>query len=353
MSHPRLAPLPLSVVVEPGISALSTPPRAGAARASHSLFWRLFLPNALVLGVATAVLSLSPATLPFPSSLDKVLVLVGGLAVLLVVNLLLMRRAWRPLRRLTRLMHHVDPLAPGKRIPVYGGGTEVVELTAAFNRMLDRIESERLDYGRRMLAAQEGERRRVARELHDEIGQTLTALMLQLGSASRHASPQIRERLGEATETARSTVESLHRILRELRPEALDDLGLPSALATLADHVADRTGIEIGVDVDSALPVLTPEEELVVYRVAQESLTNVMKHANAKQAGLSLRAREDDVTLVVSDDGQGLNGARSSGTGIRGMRERAMLVGATLDVRSQPDHGVEVALRIPLNNSDR
>lgn len=313
----------------------------------HSLFWRLFLPNALVLGTATAVLSLSPATLPFPDSLDKVLVLVGGLALLLIVNLLLMRRAWQPLGRLTRLMHTIDPLRPGKRIPVYGGGSEVVELTASFNRMLDRIESERLDYGRRTLAAQEDERRRVARELHDEIGQTLTALMLQLGSTSRHAPQDIRDGLADATETARATVESLHRILRELRPEALDDLGLPSALATLADRVTERTGLPVSVELDDQLPLLAAEQELVVYRVAQESLTNVIKHSGASSAKLSLARKESGVCLAVQDNGCGMNGS-VPGNGVRGMRERALLVGGTLEIVGAVPHGVQIRLVIPV-----
>ena len=314
----------------------------------RSLFWRLFIPNALVLAAATAVLSVSPATLPFPDSLDKVLVLIGGLALLLVVNLLLMRRAWQPLQRLIRLMQSVEPLKPGRRISVHGGGSEVEELTATFNRMLDRLESERLDYGRRTLAAQEDERQRVARELHDEIGQTLTALMLQLGSTARHAPPEVKERLADATETARATVEALHRILRELRPEALDDLGLPSALATLADRVTERTGLPVSVQLDEQLPLLAPEEELVVYRVAQESLTNVIKHAQASHALLSLRRDRAGVSLCVRDDGQGMNGF-SPGNGIRGMRERAMLVGASLEIEPSAPNGVEVRLAIPVD----
>jgi two-component system sensor histidine kinase UhpB len=317
-----------------------------AGAGGRSLFWRLFVPNAVVLITATAVLALSPATMPFPDSVDEALVILAGLALLLVVNLLLMRRAWQPLGRLTRLMQNVDPLQPGKRIPVYGGGSEVVELTATFNRMLDRLESERLDYGRRTLAAQEDERRRVARELHDEIGQTLTALMLQLGGAARHAPGDIKESLADATETARATVEALHRILRELRPEALDDLGLPSALATLADRVTEQTGLPVSVGLDEDLPLLAPEEELVVYRVAQEGLTNVIKHAQASRAQLSLRADAGGVSLAVRDDGRGMNGT-GAGNGIRGMRERAMLVGASLELESPPDGGFEVRLLIP------
>jgi two-component system sensor histidine kinase UhpB len=320
---------------------------SNAASGGRSLFWRLFLPNALVLVAATALLSLSPATLPFPDSLDNLLVILGGLALLLIVNLLLMRRAWQPLERLTGLMQSVDPLKPGKRIPAYGGGSEVVELTASFNRMLDRIESERMDYGRRTLAAQEDERRRVARELHDEIGQTLTALMLQLASTARHAPADIRGGLADATQTARATVESLHRILRELRPEALDDLGLPSALATLADRVSERTGVPVAVELDDQLPLLAPEEELVVYRVAQESLTNVIKHADASRAKLSLMTEPGGVMLAVRDDGRGMNGA-PIGNGIRGMRERALLVGATLEIEPAAPRGLEVRLAIPI-----
>jgi two-component system sensor histidine kinase UhpB len=322
---------------------------AAPGASKHSLFWRLFLPNVLVLGTATAVLSLSPATLPFPDSLDKILVVVGVVGVLLVVNLLLMRRAWQPLGRLTRLMQSIDPLKPGRRIPVYGGGSEVVELTASFNRMLDRIEAERLDYGRRTLAAQEDERRRVARELHDEIGQTLTALMLQLGSSARHAPPDIKEELADATETARATVEALHRILRELRPEALDDLGLPSALATLADRVMERTGLPVSVELDDRLPPLAPEEELVVYRVAQESLTNVVRHSGASRAKLCLSSEVDGVSLAVRDDGRGMNGS-PVGNGIRGMQERALLVGATLEIQPAEPHGLEVRLAIPIES---
>jgi two-component system sensor histidine kinase UhpB len=222
-------------------------------------------------------------------------------------------------------------------------------LTASFNRMLDRIESERLDFGRRTLAAQEDERRRVARELHDEIGQTLTALMLQLGSTVRHAPPDIKTSLADATETARATVESLHRILRELRPEALDDLGLPSALATLADRVTERTGLPVSVQLDDRLPPLTPEEELVVYRVAQESLTNVIKHSGASRATMSLRGQLGGVALAVLDDGRGLNGSHP-GNGIRGMRERALLVGATLEIAPAVPRGLAVRLLIPIDS---
>jgi two-component system, NarL family, sensor histidine kinase UhpB len=321
--------------------------RGDLARDSRSLFWSLFIPNALVLAAAVATLSLSPAQVPHPSSLDSIGVLAGGLSALLVVNLVLMRRALRPLSRLTALMRAIDPLKPGRRVAA-SGAAEVVELADAFNQMLDRIESERIDYGRRTVSAQEEERRRVARLVHDEIGQTLTALMLQLTSAERRAPDELKPPLADATETTRSTLEGLHELVRQLRPEALDDLGLESAIVTLAARVSDRSGLDVEVAIDPALPALTPDQELVVYRVTQESLTNVMRHAAATRAAVSLRHDATGVTLVVRDNGHGLNGAWRQGGGIRGMRERALLIGASLEIREvAAGAGVEVQLEMP------
>jgi two-component system sensor histidine kinase UhpB len=320
--------------------------RQGRTSEPPSLFWTLFIPNALVLAIAVAVLSVSPAHVPPPTSITSVVAVLAGLSALLVVDLLLMRWALRPLRRLTELMRAIDPLRPGRRVA--GGGTrEVLELAEAFNQMLDRIESERINYGRRTVAAQEDERLRVARLVHDEIGQTLTALMLQLTSAGRRAPADITPVLADATETTRSTLEGLHELVRQLRPEALDDLGLESAIVTLAHRVSERSGLDVGVEIDPGLPSLTDEQELVVYRVTQESLTNVMRHANASRVTISLAHGPGTVALRVRDDGQSMHGVRRQGGGIRGMRERAMLIGAALDIRDGPASGVEVRLSIP------
>jgi two-component system, NarL family, sensor histidine kinase UhpB len=147
---------------------------------SVSLFWRVFAINAAVLVGAVAVLALSPATVSSRINAGEVAVLGAGVLAVLAVNLLAMRRVFGPLEQLTTLMRRVDPLAPGQRIEVERQAAEVAELSHAFNDMLDRLELERRDSGRRALDAQEDERRRMARELHDEIGQTLTGVVLQL-----------------------------------------------------------------------------------------------------------------------------------------------------------------------------
>jgi two-component system, NarL family, sensor histidine kinase UhpB len=263
----------------------------------------------------------------------------------------LLRRALAPLERLTRLMRRIDPLAPGQRIESEAGDEQVVALTQAFNAMLDRVESERRDSALRALAAQEAERRRIARELHDEIGQTLTALVLRSETIARRGPKELRGDLEELREAARQGAEDVRLIARRLRPEALDELGLQSALLALSASVVEQSGVDVERSLESDLD-LTAEEELVIYRVAQESLTNVVRHANASHVKLILRRREGDVVLVVSDDGIGLPPtAEDDATGIRGMRERALLIGADLIVRAAEPHGTEVRLRLPMSAS--
>jgi two-component system sensor histidine kinase UhpB len=301
--------------------------------------------NAIVITAAVAAIAFSPATIPAPVTVQSALYVIAGLLVVLVANLVLLRQALRPLRRLTELMRRVDLLEPGERIAV-SGDAEVVELSEAFNDMLERLEDERRDAASRALYAQEGERLRTAQELHDEIGQRLTAVLLQVEQAIRIAPESVRPQLREVRETARGSLEEARRISARLRPEALDDLGLLSALGVLVDRLSEQTGLPIETAFPSSLPVLDPESELVLYRVAQEALTNAMRHAGADRVLLTLAAEDTRIRLVVQDDGVGLNGA-PAGSGLRGMRERAMLIGARLSVRDRPGGGVEVGIDVP------
>lgn len=315
-----------------------------------SLFWRVLAVNVAVLAVATTALALSPATVSQPVAVREAVVLTAGIAAMLFANAVLLRRATAPLARLTRTMRAVDPLRPGHRLPTDDAVAEVAALTASFNDMLDRLESERRDSARRALAAQEGERRRVARELHDGVGQELTGVVLQLERTVRETPPgTVRDLVGESREAVRGSLEDVRRIARELRPEALDDLGLRAALAALVSTVATRTGLEIDARISADLPELGPDIDLVVYRVAQESLTNVARHADAEHVRLTLDAQDRLLALRVADDGRGMetpSGAQLNG--IRGMRERAVLVGAQLAIESAPGRGTVVRLSVPL-----
>lgn len=314
------------------------------------LFWQIFVPNALILVTAGGILALSPATVSRPVVQGEVVVIVIGLSLMVLLNWALIRRAVAPVERLTRVMRAVDPLHPGQRVSPTGESAEIAELAAVFNAMIERLETERRESAQRMLAAQEAERSRLARELHDEIGQSMTGLMLQVGHTAAHAPEGIQDELGETREAARSLSDELRGIVRRLRPEALDDLGLGSALIALVDQFSDQTGIKVRRRLEAEVPELSAEEELVIYRVAQEGLTNVARHAHASEVELVLERAPYGVTLRVIDDGRGLDGA-PPGAGIRGMRERALLVGAELSIASDAGRGVAVTLDVPAESA--
>ncbi|MGW4758347.1 HAMP domain-containing sensor histidine kinase [Streptomyces chartreusis] len=318
-----------------------------------SLFWRIFGLNAVVLGIATALLLWAPVTVSVPVLLTEAMILVGGLAVMLVANGTLLRWGLAPLDRLTRLMTTVDLLRPGQRLPVPGAaGSEVAELIRTFNAMLDRLEHERATSSARALLAQEAERRRIAQELHDEVGQSMTAILLVLKRAADDAPEPLREDLQQAQEITRESLDEVRRLVRRLRPGVLEDLGLVSALTSLSQDFATHTGLRVVRRLDSDLPALDHESELVLYRVAQESLTNAARHADARRVEVSLHGAEEAVVLEIADDGRGIEAA-CEGAGIRGMRERALLAGATLDITSTPGTGTRIRLTAPVPRKQR
>jgi two-component system sensor histidine kinase UhpB len=305
-----------------------------------SLFWRLLVPNVMVLCVACVVLSVQPAN-------GRVPALAGGLAVMIVVNVVLLRRAIVPLIRMTSLMQDVEPLRPGQRLPAVRPPSELTLLTDAFNDMLDRVETERRESGLRALSERESERRRVAGELHDQIGQNLTALGLQVDRILMSADDSSRREIRDVRDGILGAVEDVRRIASELRPEGLDTLGLVPALTNLSERMTRRTGIDIRRRLDHHLPPIDGEAELVVYRIAQESLTNAVRHAAPKHIEIALTGDGAHVVLAVSDDGVGYRGDQPGG-GIRGMRERALSIGAQLRIEGQADGpGTRVVLRVP------
>lgn len=296
-----------------------------------SLFWRIFALNALGLVVAAALL-LGPVTVSTPVLPGEAFVVLVGLAVLLAVNVVVLRVGLAPLGRLGRAMAAADLLRPGARA-VVSGPVETAGLITTYNAMLDRLEAERAASAGRALSAQERERHRIARELHDEVGQTLTAVLLQLKRVADRAPAELREELGQAQEATRAGLDEIRRIARRLRPGVLDELGLISALRSLAAEFTDH-GLTVRPELRSGLPPLPQETELVLYRVAQEALTNTARHSGADHAELRLRPAADGVELLVRDNGRGLDGTTGEGAGIRGMRERALLIGARLVVTS-------------------
>jgi two-component system sensor histidine kinase UhpB len=309
------------------------------------LFWRVFVVNGAVFFAGAAVLVLSPATVSAPVAVTEISVLTVGLIVLLVVNGFLLRGSLRPLDGLTALMQRVDLLRPGQRLSVSSGG-DFAYVVRTFNEMLDRLEAERGVSTARALAAQEGERQRIARELHDEIGQSMTVVLLGLKRCVDRAPEGLREELSAVQEMVRTSLDEVRQIARRLRPGVLDDLGLLSAMNALTGEFVEASGVALATRLDERLPVLDGDAELVLYRIAQEGLTNIARHAGAAHAELCLSGDGDRVALRIRDDGRGIDG-EAEGAGIRGMRERALLIGADLAVEPGPTGGTEVRLVVP------
>jgi two-component system sensor histidine kinase UhpB len=301
----------------------------------------IFLPNAAVLIVAGTALAIFPVTTLSPT---REAIVGGTLILMLLFNSMLIRGTLTPIEDLSRLMEQIDPKRPGTRIQIASRSVEFARLTSTFNAMLSRMELERAESDLRKLAAQEEERRRLAMDLHDEVGQSLMALMLDSARAAEQAPPALAAELREIQESTRDLSDRVRDIVRGLRPEALDDLGLRSALLALSANFAQRSGLRVTRRISRELPALAPEAELVVYRVAQESLTNVARHADASRVEIRLSSGAE-LELIVRDNGRGIREG-SAGSGIEGMHERARLVGGTLEVNG--DQGCTVRLTVPV-----
>jgi len=311
------------------------------------LFWRVFLANAAILLAGILVLAFTPVRVSKHTTLPEVIDLLAVLALMIVVNWLILRPLFRPLERLAGRMEGADVLRGGQRVPIDSSG-EVGALEHAFNTMMERLETERREAGARALNTQEEERQRIARGLHDEVGQTMTGVLLLLKRLANDATPEQHAALGEAQAAVKASLEDVRRTAQELRPEVLDHLGLTSALTSLASAFSDRTGIPVRRRLATQLPRLDPKVDLVLYRVAQEGLTNAARHSRASEVTLTLEHDADSVVLRVLDNGRGFDGSRAEGGGLRGIRERALIVGGAVAIKPSPTGGVEIRLRVPV-----
>jgi len=278
-------------------------------------------------------------------------VLGGALLATMLGNWVVLRRRFKPLDDVISAMESIDLAAPEAppRVTSRRDSSEVRRLGLAFERMRARLEAQRREAGRAAIQAQERERRRIAQDLHDEVNQALTAVSLRLQASIERASPQLRRELTETKRLATQAMEELLALARQLRPAVLDDHGLVPALHSQVRDFAEQTGIVATFNTRGTMPRLTPEQQLVIYRVTQEGLSNVAQHAGAHRVDVELSFIGRTV-LRISDDGCGfnqLNGAtRNGGLGVLGMRERALLVGGHLALWSARGEGTRVELTI-------
>jgi two-component system sensor histidine kinase UhpB len=316
------------------------------------LFVNLLL---IVVAVVTAAIAANPSDNTIATTQAGIVL---GIAVALTIlfNLILLQRRFRPLERLVDQMERVDLSRSGANLRLTDepqGPDEVVRLHQAFVRMLERLEAERRRASSAALSAQEEERARVARDLHDEVNQALTGLLLRLEAAREKAPPELAEELAEIRTLANQAMQELLSLARQLRPTALDDLGLRAALAGHVRELARQGVVDADFEAAGALGELPADVQIVVYRVAQEALSNAVRHAEAEHVSVELDREGDEVRLAVADDGHGFAFDRiGTGLGIAGMRERALLVGGDLQVESRPGEGTRVQLRVPIENGN-
>jgi two-component system, NarL family, sensor histidine kinase UhpB len=319
-------------------------------RRDDSLIGQIVAANVVLFALTLLAASIA-AGLDLGSSSKRWDFLILALAIVLTLctNLWMLQRRFRPLETLIDQIESIDPSEPTplelrRSDPV----EEIDRLASSFHNLLERIEEERRRSGQLAMRAQEEERRRLARDLHDEVNQALTAILLRLEALAQETPPERAPEVVELKRLVNQAMDELLNLARQLRPSALDDHGLVAALETQMKRFSARTGIEARLDTAGDPDELADVIQTAIYRVAQEALTNVTRHAGATVVELIVAQTNGEVELRVSDDGRGFDPAvRGGGLGLVGMAERARLVGGELDVRSAPGGGTTITLRVP------
>lgn len=298
-----------------------------------------------------------------PSRVELILMFVAiGVVLSVAVNYLVLRAAFQPLDSLERMADSVrDGDLSARANPLPLSDPQLARLVDTFNGTLDELErgQARLrELTTQVIEAQEAERQRIARELHDDTAQILFAQLLRVSALKSSPHEAVRQTAENLETLTVEAIEGVRRLALELRPPALDDLGVREALGDLAQRFSENTGMHVELDVTGSRDRLAPEAELVLYRVAQEAMTNVVKHARATEARITLARWPDRVDLTVDDNGTGFDPSidrprdgRGLGLGLFGMEERVVLVGGSLAIRTLVPSGTRVAVSLPLRRA--
>jgi two-component system sensor histidine kinase UhpB len=335
-----------------------------------SLFEKVILVNSLMLiGEALVGLWITSHNLESHHYLIDTSFIILATLLTLLTNIFLLRISFRPLFGLLSTIRAISAGNTHARAPLSSSDTEINELAQSFNTMLNRLEEVRREQTALILQAQEDERRRIALELHDETGQNLTALLVhtELLHQRFQVLPQttraedthkyIEEGLLQLTKLTQNTLENIRILAQQLRPSVLDDLGLLAAFRWLVADCAERLHIMVDLHVEGikdGVHTLPPDYETALFRIAQESLTNIARHAQTHNAILTLRQDTSQVYLQIQDRGCGCNPEQlRKGMGIFGMRERATLPGGTLTINTHPGQGTTVRAVLPFQHKQK
>ena len=287
-----------------------------------------------------------------------------GIIMSLAVNFVILRAAFQPLDRLAEVAELIRLGDFSRRVrPSLFSDPQLARLGASFNETLDELDDDRSrlrELTSQVIHAQEEERKRIARELHDDTAQVLFAQLLSLTALKSSETKEVRA-VAESLEVSTvNAIEGVRRLALELRPPALDDLGLHDALGELAQRYSDQHGMTVDYEWKGSRERLPKELELVLYRIAQEAMTNIVKHSRATHTVMVLQRQQREVELKVSDNGIGIDQLNSMtrdhrglGLGIFGMVERTALVGGELKVMPATPHGASIVATVPLARAQK
>ncbi|GHO64865.1 hypothetical protein KSC_037570 [Ktedonobacter sp. SOSP1-52] len=281
-----------------------------------------------------------------------------GWSMSVILNFVLLQIAFRPLIELGRIMGRVREGDRTQRADVTGFDPLADQLAGTFNMMLEAIDDANRQRASQITNAMEEERKRIARELHDETSQVLTSLLISLAVLEESVKTQdARDRIADTRMLAHQTLRAIRNLSIDLRPSALDDLGLVPALRWYVKEYQQKFPVSISFQAVGFKERLNNDLETVLYRIVQEALTNIAKHAQAQNATVMLKEDQDGIYATITDDGRGFNAdqlrgspgaGQERGWGLVGMRERADLFDGTLNIESQPGKGTTVQVYIPL-----
>ena len=346
-------------------------PRLARRLFGLSLFYKVLIANSalIVLGaLGGTAITLHAATLRSTGEAGlylplTVTFLVAGLALSILLNALVLRAALGPLNRLQDVVRRVgegDLSVRARPTPL--ADAEIARIADTLNVMLDNVQSyegQVRNLSGALIRAQEDERQRIARELHDDTGQVLTLLLIRMKLLeSQPGAEELQPQIEELRGLIANAIDQVRRLALNLRPPTIDQLGLFPALRSLVATFTESTGLRVTLELSREPITLARENTLAVYRVVQEALTNAAKHAGAQQVSVAVRREGDCLVATIRDDGRGFTPetfsgrhrqpAGGAGVGLFGMEERARLAGGALSLQSAPGRGASVTLRVPL-----
>src|SRR5437870_46271 len=328
---------------------------------SLPVFYKVLFANSLIIFVGAtggtwlaSNLGNSRQALATPTSL--IIFVVVGWLVSIALNFVVLQVAFRPLQDLGKVMNRVQAGERSLRAPTTGVDPEADQLAQTFNMMLEAIDDATRLRASQIINAQEQERKRIARELHDETSQVLTSLLISLAILEESITTQeARDRIADTRRLAHQTLRAIRNLSIDLRPSALDDLGLLPALRWYVKEYQQKCSISVEFNATGFKRRLPAELETALYRIVQESLTNTARHANANRVTITLKEETARVYARITDDGEGFDyeallktPGQERGLGLAGMHERSVLLDGTLSIHSTSERGTIIEVSIPL-----